>query len=108
MSKQIFPEIAPVYSCNYSNLQQTQIVYFQLLRVKALGLEPRTYGLKVACPDAENATNQGISDHAAPMVAPRVAPNPTDPDLQRVVEAWPALPEALRRAVLALIGSTAS
>jgi hypothetical protein len=75
--------------------------------VKALGLEPRTYGLKVACPDAENTANQGVSDSTGAVVAPRVAPNPTDPDVQRVVEAWPALPEALRRAVLALIGSTA-
>jgi hypothetical protein len=28
-----------------------------------------------------------------------------DADLQRVVEAWPDLPEAIRRAVLALVGS---
>jgi hypothetical protein len=28
-----------------------------------------------------------------------------DPDLARVVSAWPGLPEAIRRAVLALIGS---
>jgi hypothetical protein len=28
-----------------------------------------------------------------------------DPDLARIVEAWPGLPEAIRRAVLALIGS---
>ncbi len=30
---------------------------------------------------------------------------PTDPDLARVVEAWSDLPEPIRRAVLALIGS---
>jgi hypothetical protein len=29
----------------------------------------------------------------------------SDPDLARVVDAWPALPDAIRRAVLALIGS---
>ncbi len=29
----------------------------------------------------------------------------TDPNLARVVEAWPTLPDALRRAVLALIGT---
>ena len=28
---------------------------------------------------------------------------PADPELARVVEAWPALPEALRRAVVALV-----
>ena len=31
--------------------------------------------------------------------------NPPNPDLARVVSAWPDLPEAIRRAVLALIGS---
>jgi hypothetical protein len=39
------------------------------------------------------------------VVALPVAQPPSDPDLARVVEAWPDLPEALRRAVLALIGS---
>jgi hypothetical protein len=28
-----------------------------------------------------------------------------DPDLQRLIDAWPALPEPIRRAVLALIGT---
>ncbi len=31
----------------------------------------------------------------------------SDPDLARVVETWPELGEAIRRAVLALIGSAA-
>jgi hypothetical protein len=31
--------------------------------------------------------------------------NPADPDVARVVEAWPTLPDAIRRAVLALGGS---
>lgn len=30
---------------------------------------------------------------------------PADPDLARLVEAWPNLPEPIRRAVLALVGS---
>ncbi len=30
---------------------------------------------------------------------------PIDPDLARVVSAWPDLPDAIRRAMLALIGS---
>ena len=33
---------------------------------------------------------------------------PADPDLARVVEAWPDLPEPLRRAVLALIGTVSA
>jgi hypothetical protein len=39
-------------------------------------------------------------------VALGVARFPIDADLARVVSAWPDLPEAIRRAVLALIGST--
>jgi hypothetical protein len=34
------------------------------------------------------------------------APPETDPDLARILNAWPGLPEAIRRAVLALIDST--
>jgi hypothetical protein len=33
---------------------------------------------------------------------------PADPDLSRVVAAWPALPAAIRRAVLALVDSATS
>jgi len=39
---------------------------------------------------------------------PGVAQTPADPNLARVVEAWPALSEAIRRAVLALVGSAAA
>jgi hypothetical protein len=38
-------------------------------------------------------------------VALGVAQGPADSDLARVVEAWPGLPEAIRRAVLALVSS---
>jgi hypothetical protein len=42
-----------------------------------------------------------------PAARTRPLPNAaeTDPDLARVVEAWPALPQAIRRAMLALVGS---
>ena len=58
------------------------------------------------CAGRENPTNQGISDTSSSDIALHLALNPADPDLARVVEAWPSLPEAIRRAVLALIGST--
>jgi hypothetical protein len=32
---------------------------------------------------------------------------PIDPDLTRIAAAWPALPEPIRRAVLALVDSAA-
>jgi hypothetical protein len=31
-----------------------------------------------------------------------------DPDLQRLIDAWPTLPESIRRAILALIGAALS
>jgi len=55
--------------------------------------------------DREIVGNQGVSEAADAGVALGIAPNPPDPDLARVVAAWPELPEAIRRAVLALIGS---
>ena len=41
-----------------------------------------------------------------PVVCPKPPsePAPADPDLARVVAAWPDLPEPLRRAVMALVG----
>ena len=64
--------------------------------------------LQSVAPLPETPTPYGVYDNADSDVAPRVALNPADPDLARVVEAWPDLPGALRRAVLALIGSTTS
>jgi hypothetical protein len=43
--------------------------------------------------------------NSADGVAPGVAPNLVDPDLAQIVEAWPDLPETIRRAMLALVGS---
>jgi hypothetical protein len=36
---------------------------------------------------------------------PRSVPMPVDADLQSVVEAWPALAEPIRAAILALVGT---
>ncbi len=43
-----------------------------------------------------------------PAALTRPLPNAADadPDLARVVAAWPGLPEAIRRAVLALVGAS--
>jgi hypothetical protein len=44
-------------------------------------------------------------DGDAPHVPRHVPAGPADADLARVVGAWPALPEAIRRAVLALVAT---
>jgi hypothetical protein len=55
--------------------------------------------------NAETLPKQDISEDAAAVVALRVAQLSADPNLARVVAAWPDLPDAIRRAVLALVGS---
>ncbi|HJZ54481.1 MAG TPA: hypothetical protein VKE74_05960 [Gemmataceae bacterium] len=42
---------------------------------------------------------------SSPPDVPPDVPAPNDPELARVVGAWPNLPEPIRRAVLALVGS---
>jgi hypothetical protein len=52
------------------------------------------------------ANGYGDSDGSlAPQLAPEAEKRSSDPDLARVIDAWPVLPEAIRRAVLALVGS---
>ncbi len=45
-------------------------------------------------------------DGAAPHGPQHVPAGPQDADLARVVAAWPELPGAIRRAVLALVGAS--
>jgi hypothetical protein len=45
------------------------------------------------------------SGHATPQLAPVLAPGPADPDLARLVAAWPQLPPYIKAAVLALVGT---
>jgi hypothetical protein len=49
------------------------------------------------------ATAPPRPDRALTIVAPNLAE--TDPDLARVVAAWPTLAEPMRRAVLALVAT---
>jgi hypothetical protein len=44
-------------------------------------------------------------EYAANGPSTSPAAKPLDPDLARLVEAWPALPEAIRWAMLALVAS---
>ncbi len=74
--------------------------------MKAPGFEPGTYGLKVRrttdeCPDSETTCD----NPPEPLAQTLARETQIDPDLARVIDAWPELPEAIRRAMLALVES---
>jgi hypothetical protein len=47
------------------------------------------------------------SGDAVPPLAPVLAPAPQDPELARVVAAWPALPAHVRQTIATLIAAAA-
>jgi hypothetical protein len=56
--------------------------------------------------DAQNAANDDDSlDSAAQGAAASAANDPRDDDLAKIVRAWPALPEAIKTGILAMIGA---
>jgi hypothetical protein len=72
------------------------------------GLEPATFRSTVAGPPAPTTLEDNTCgndtlrpDRASTKAAPE--PSPADPDLARVVTAWPDLPPHIRAAVLALV-----
>jgi hypothetical protein len=77
---------------------------FWLFRLHLAGLEPATFGSVdgsdgAARPDTPSTSGKGPSSVARQL--PRtVGP---DPDLARLLDAWPRLPEPIRRAILALV-----
>ena len=77
--------------------------------MKAVGLEPTTYGLKVR---GKHRQNKGFPNVVAQMVATDTAENgcerlmlaaETDPDLARLVSAWPLLSAVVKRMMLAVL-----
>jgi hypothetical protein len=48
------------------------------------------------------ANTSGTADRP---LAPQLAQDPEDPDLARLVAAWPSLPEHIRAAVVALVAA---
>ena len=67
------------------------------------GIEPRAGSTK-RCKDRGStpAHNQGGAESGA--VENDTAP--TDPELAKVIETWPSLPEAIKRAILAMIDAS--
>ena len=68
--------------------------------------DPESNNLRIP---VENRTSrkQAAQNPAQLPTKPAEPKTPTDPDLSRIVAAWPTLPEPIRRAVLALVGSAA-
>ncbi|TWU06886.1 hypothetical protein CA54_52880 [Symmachiella macrocystis] len=55
-------------------------------------------------PDPKSSGNRGGGDQSgAESGALNVQNAPTDPDLQVIIDAWPALPEAIKVGILAMI-----
>jgi len=68
--------------------------------VSLLGLEPKTYGLKVCGAPPDSTGKTALS---AEVAAPDAAPGAeVDSELAIVIEAWPDLPDVIRRGILAL------
>ena len=80
-----------------------------LVQVKVPGLEPGTYGLKVR---GKPRQNKGFASSVAQKVATDTAENgcerllslaETDPELARLVTAWPKLSAVVKRMILAAL-----
>jgi integrase/recombinase XerC len=68
----------------------------------------RTYNLRFRRPNAADkypSNPSTSSDYLPSGVPPGVPPSPIPNDLAAVVTAWPTLPDALKAAVLAIVGS---
>ncbi|MEK6676617.1 MAG: hypothetical protein AABZ47_13315 [Planctomycetota bacterium] len=78
------------------------------MSLRALGLEPKTYGLKGRCSDAvsdEKTTTYENPVSALPSGMPSEVEKDSqnDPELQAVISAWPGLPEAIRARIVGLV-----
>src|SRR5262249_36569839 len=64
-------------------------------------------GFPPTTPPAGPAQKPFLGRSTLPEPDPSTSPpaDPLDPDLARVLTAWPTLPEAIRRAILALVGT---
>jgi hypothetical protein len=82
-----------------------------LLRGLSEGDGTRTRNHRIDSPTEahqKEPENTEISPVETSACRPACRTEPADADLERVVAAWPDLPDAIRRAVLALIGSSAN
>ena len=79
--------------------------------LSALGLEPRTYGLKVRGPvDVTNLRHNDLGNAAATVDTEWDTAKPettvlADPELAQIVASWPTLPDPIRRAIVAMVAT---
>ena len=72
--------------------------------MKAEGLEPSTYGLKVRSRDDASRVKSSTSDNPESVLASCLALLKTKfPDLALLVERWNALPDAVRAGIVAMV-----
>ncbi len=72
------------------------------------GLEPPTCGsVDTRTPDRKSPAGHDLPPPPPPPAAPVLHPAPADPELARVIAAWPNLTPPLRAAVLALVAAHA-
>jgi len=70
----------------------------------------RTSDTRLMKPSASvsNPLSVNTSGESPPRLAPVLAPSPSDPELTRLVAAWPMLPGNIRAATMALLGAAPS
>jgi len=77
--------------------------------VRLLGLEPKTYGLKVQrVTDTSNDCTTSCDVRPFDLADCLALLRRESPDLAAICEAWPTLPELARRAVLAMVEASRS
>ena len=93
---------------------KSQLLRHYYLQLRPAGFEPATYGLGNAGNISANVDNSSISRTPDQSHSPQHSPAPAnrcesvttvDSALARIIDAWPALPEPIRRAMLALAES---
>ena len=96
-------------------LDVSQIRRKSLVPKRPVGFEPTTFGFEVRERDSIKGTrSKGLRQGAAAVA--ELLPNDTcqtppisaplaDPDLAAVVDAWPALPEAIKAGILAMVNA---